>query len=236
MTSAWWKAVLLLQSWEDPKSLCPTSTSEVEDQELIFNGSPVPPPPEPCPPPTPTGFSQVSSSLTSVCLQTSWLLFLSQSPGDWPAALSFIQLPSVGTTRPFWALLFSCLVRLLHLGGFPGLIAASSPSPIFGSGSSFSLHGTCERRVLSHHRQMWQKSYGLLESGIWWLFPFSVKSCYSENKSSGLWPPTARVVIKWCSVGRTNTRGLREKGKKIVASFQSLEAYLKLWFQVSCLF
>lgn len=177
MTLAWWKTVLLLQNWEDPKSLCPTSTSEVEDQELIFNRSPVPPPPEPCPPPPHPGFSQVSSSLTSVCLQTSWLLFSSQSPGDWPAALSFIHLPSVGTTRSFWALLFSCLVWLFHLGGFPGLIAASSPSPIFESGSSFSLHGTCERQVLSQNHQIWQKSYGLLESGIWWLFQLPILLC-----------------------------------------------------------
>ena len=231
MTLGWWKGVLLLQSWEDPKSLCPASTSGVEDQVLISTSSP-------------PGFSQVSSSLTSACLRTVQLLFSSQSPGDWPAALSFIRLPSAGTARSFRALLFSCLVWLFHLGGFPGLIAPSFPSPIFGSRFSFSLHCTCERWMLSQHRKIWQKNYSLLESGIWlfwllfyyaWNWRFSMKSCYSESKSSGLWPPTACVVLKWCSVGRTNIWGLRERGKKTVASSQSLEAYFKLWFQVSCL-
>ena len=87
----------------------PLPVSEAQGEELAVNTR------------HPLGFFQIRSSLLCLSVRLSLIIFSSQSPQDELRDLSFIWLPSLGTTKSFWAFLFSCLAWLFYLGGFPAV-------------------------------------------------------------------------------------------------------------------
>ena len=150
----------------------------------------------------------VSSSLAACLWGRPWLCSQAE-PSGFAHGFVLYLFPFLGTTRSFWAVLFSCFVWVFYLRGFPGvntsLVSCCQPGVGLPSPCLAPWKDHCCHRVTKYSN--WVTASLNLAHFLYLLFRhagnwrFSVKSRYSENITCEFWSLTAHVVMKWCKAG-----------------------------------